>query len=65
MTRRTEGPKRNAEAYARKVCPDGPMETNHMRAELARAWMAGYRAAARARRIDRPKPRAYVRKGQT
>jgi hypothetical protein len=61
MTRRTKGPKRKAEAYARNVAclPGGSLAPL-----LAAAWMAGYNAAARARRIDRPKPRAYVRKGK-
>ena len=59
MTRRTHGPKRKAEAYAAAQLPAGEVygRAVFMRSQLAIAWMAGYRAASRARRIARPKPR--------
>jgi hypothetical protein len=47
--KRAEGPKRNAERYARHHLRS-PGARSDLRALVADAWMAGYRAAARARR---------------
>lgn len=56
MARRLVGPKRRAEEYARHtaaaeakvVAAKGPIHT--FKWHLEKAWMSGYRAAARARR---------------
>lgn len=57
MTRRTQGPKHNAEEYAYRIyCFDTHMDGSLRRSlqeYLSRAWMAGYRAAARRRRKNR------------
>lgn len=47
--RRTDGPKRRAEAYARGK-GNAAVYVPQLRKLLADAWMAGYRSAARARR---------------
>jgi hypothetical protein len=56
MTRRTEGPKRRAEKWADDAIYRRTSDES-MRQLLAAAYLAGYRSAARARRIERPKPR--------
>lgn len=62
MTRRTTGPKRRAERYARThlIGPagvDAQLEVRDVWALMAISYMAGYSSAARKRRIVRPKPR--------
>jgi len=57
MTRRVAGPKRNAETYAHAQC--GVQDIDHggkkwsafIRPQLTEAWLAGYRAASRKRRV--------------
>jgi hypothetical protein len=61
MTRRTEGPKRRAQEYAyREAYKYEGLSGTEIAWALAAAWMAGYRSAARARRIDRPKPKGKL-----
>lgn len=51
MTRRTKGPKRSAEAYARSTALTHNSEEEKI---AALAWMVGYRAASRARGKFKP-----------
>lgn len=56
MSRRDHGPKRRAEMYAYRVTRLAPYGQGDVRRAIVDAYMAGYRSAARARRIERPKP---------
>lgn len=56
MSRRDHGPKRRAEMYAYRAVRNAIYDRNEVRRTIIDAYMAGYRSAARARRIERPKP---------